>query len=286
MRRGWLTLPGLLAALAAAPAGASASTLTIGPTPVRGYDMTLRVGGGDDLGVLKLTRHRGGSAQTHSFELRGIRYRMNRRLGVGTVRATLPSGGRINLRWRAAGAERSVAYGRGCEGRRRLRDGHLTGVLRLPLTHDYFGTIVRTRLRGRAEQMVGVHCPASTPRPPELSLRALHVDEGRRLLVHAARREGGAVWFTFAYEGGDVAGVHRIHVRAGSLTAATDLSNAEIGGSGPFLSGRLAFTATGPDTPSAGITRPGRLDGELTVRFDGLTAVTIRTLGGATLRLR
>jgi hypothetical protein len=257
MRRGWLALAAVTAAIAAAPAG-----------------------------MLKLTRYRAGSAQTHTFELRGVKYRMSRRLGVGTVRAKLPGGGRIALRWRASGGGRTVAYGRGCEGHRRLRDGRLSGVLRLPLVHDYFGTVVRRHLRGRAEQKVGVHCAAVAPRPPELSLRALYVDAGRRLLVHAVREPDGSARFTFAYEGGDVAGVHRIHLRGGSLSAATDLSAGKLVGGGPFVSGRLAFTALTPDSSTPGLTRGGRLDGGLTVRFDGLTPVTIRTLGGATLRLR
>jgi hypothetical protein len=102
--------------------------------------------------------------------------------------------------------------------------------------------------------------------------------------VRSAR--GGPVRFTLRYEGGDVAGVHRIHTVGGSIRAASDLATAEIAGGGPYLSGRLAFTAATPDADTPGISRRGTLKGRFTVRFDGLTPVTIVTLGGAALRLR
>src|SRR4051812_38715153 len=153
--------PLLLASLAASlvlPAPAlGATALRIGPTAVRGYDVTLRVGGGGDLGVLTLSKARGGSVQTHTYELHGFAVNVRR----GTVR-----GHGVRLRWRGSGGRKLVPYGAGCTGSLRVQPGRLTGTLDIELPYaKYYGTLRKHHLAGRTETPVGVRCPsADAPR--------------------------------------------------------------------------------------------------------------------------
>jgi hypothetical protein len=286
MTRPLLAVAAVGAALLAVPSGASGATaLTIGPTAVRGYDLTLRVGGGDDLGVLTLRKERGKSVQTHTYEFRGVKTTLRRGGTRGRVTAKLGKGEKIDLRWRTTGGRKTVPYGAGCTGKLRVRPGRLTGTLKMELPYEmYYGTLTRHRLKGRTEVPSGVRCPAEGAAAPGTSLTTLYVDAGRRLALAATRSPKGVPGFAANYEGGDVIGTHNISTTGvGSLTNADDLSSAEVVVGGPFLSGRLGFTG---NTPASATERQGPLDGDLTIDFDGISTLQVLTLATSTLKLR
>jgi hypothetical protein len=132
------------AAVLAVPAAASAAAPSIiaGPVKVKAYSMTVFASKGG-LSV-SLFRRAGKSSQFHSYNAaQGVKVKVARNLGSGSVKAPLGKYGSVKLKLHASGALRRTQIPKGCTGKPgHSRIGTLTGTFKLKADSGrYFGTI-------------------------------------------------------------------------------------------------------------------------------------------------
>jgi hypothetical protein len=240
-------------------------------------------------GALSVQLHRaaGKASQTHLYSTsKGVKVKVAGDLASGRVIAPLGPLGKVKLTLGATGPLRTSAPPKGCTGSKsKTRAGVLRGTFSLKADGGrYFGTIKQRSLK--ATVIKGGKLSCATPNGPgqgghgapnTTTLSRSHMD-GSEMTTYSAMRQGGkvtqsAMRMDDPAATGPVRVMHLISAPGGAFDVASDLGTASVIGAGPFLSGRLAFTAD----DAFGSTAIGTATGDLVAKFDPIGPVSLTT---------
>jgi hypothetical protein len=209
-----------------------------------------------------------GSTQTHTFDIRGVKFDVAPDLGSARVHVSLGRFGLVDLTIDAPMAN----SGGGCFTD--VHTGTARGLLRLVPGGRYFGTV----RRHTASAFVAIpshNCGGSSDRSTHTTTSQLMLlaDQNRSPIAsEVINWSAEPVDFNVSlFRHGDRVSVSdQIQMQApplGFLTAQRDLSTATIHGVGPFLTGIAHYQATRFGYPDPGDTE-GKLSGTLRANFD------------------
>jgi hypothetical protein len=280
------------AALLALPAVASAAgpMVVSGPVGVKAYKMG--VVAGDNILSVSMIRSAGASTQMHYYTAaKGVKVKIAASLAAGKVTVPLGAYGTVDLKLKGTGPLKKTAPPKGCTGAKsKSRAGVLTGTFKLKADGgSYFGTIRKTSLPVTVIKGGAIKCTSSpgTPGTPgggasSTTLSRTQMSGAQMTSYNASKSAGKVTQSVLRMDDAAATAplqiMHMISVGGGVFDTAGDLSSASVTGSGPFITGKLAFSSE--STYGSGAI--GTAAGDLTAKFDSIGAIPLTAGDGPT----